>query len=171
MGCKTQAPPWGHLQHRYMPQSPTASMRTPESFQIFEITYSTGIWLPSPYQTWEDFKDTLNGFGALSWNIKEPSDHTTFLDLEIGIQDQRLTFKTNQKEHNLYLYIPPSSAHPYSCLITYSSIVSRNSGRIAILIAALNDWDLLATNIGNAYLNVSPCEKVYTTREKSLVQS
>jgi hypothetical protein len=74
-----------------------------------------GIWLPSPDQTWKDFKDTLNGFGALSWNIEEPSDHTTFLDLEIRIQDQRLTFKTYQKEHNLYLYIPPSSAHPYSC--------------------------------------------------------
>jgi len=75
-----------------------------------------GIWLPSPDQTWEVFKDTLNGFGALSWNIEEPSNHTTFLDLESRIQDQRLTFKTHQKEHNLYLYIPPSSAHPYSCL-------------------------------------------------------
>jgi hypothetical protein len=65
-----------------------------------------GIWLPSPDQTWEDFKDTLNGFSVLSWNIEEP---------EIRMQDQRLTFKTYQKEYNLYLYIPPSSAHPYSC--------------------------------------------------------
>lgn len=47
--------------------------------------------------------------------------------------------------------------------ITYSSVVSRDSVRIAFLLAALNDIDLLATDIGNAYLNASPREKVYTT--------
>ncbi len=50
---------------------------------------------------------------------------------------------------------PPSS-------ITYSSVVSRDSMRIALLLAALNDIDLLATIIGNAYLNASPREKVCT---------
>ncbi len=47
--------------------------------------------------------------------------------------------------------------------ITYSSVVSRDSIRIAFLLAALNDVNLLATDIGNAYLNASPREKVYTT--------
>jgi len=75
-----------------------------------------GIWLPSPYQAQEDFKTALNSFGKLSWNIEEPNYHTTFLDLRIKIQNQRLKFNTYQKEHNLYLYIPPSSAHSYSCL-------------------------------------------------------
>jgi len=51
---------------------------------------------------------------------------------------------------------PPSS-------ITYSSVVSRNSVRIAFLLAALNDIDILAYEIGNAYLNATPREKVYTT--------
>lgn len=37
--------------------------------------------------------------------------------------------------------------------ICYSSVVSRNSVRIAFLVAALNDLDILATDIGNAYLN------------------
>jgi len=41
---------------------------------------------------------------------------------------------------------PPSA-------ITYSSVVSRDSVRIAFLLAALNEIDLLATDIGNAYLN------------------
>jgi hypothetical protein len=51
---------------------------------------------------------------------------------------------------------PPAS-------ITYSSVVSRDSVRIAFLLAALNDVNLLSTDIGNAYLNARPRERVYTT--------
>jgi len=40
--------------------------------------------------------------------------------------------------------------------ITYSSIVSRDSIRITFLLAALNDVDITATDIGNAYLNTLP---------------
>jgi hypothetical protein len=47
--------------------------------------------------------------------------------------------------------------------ITYSSVVTRDSVRLAFLIAALNDIKILATNIGNAYLNAKPREKVYFT--------
>ncbi|MGH7954706.1 MAG: reverse transcriptase domain-containing protein [Gloeomargaritales cyanobacterium] len=50
--------------------------------------------------------------------------------------------------------------------ITYSSVVSRDSVRIAFLIAALNDLDVLAADIGNDYLNASTKEKVYTTAGK-----
>ena len=46
--------------------------------------------------------------------------------------------------------------------VTYSSVVSRESVRIAFLIAALNDLDIYAADIGNAYLN-APCrEKIWT---------
>ena len=49
---------------------------------------------------------------------------------------------------------PPSS-------ITYASVVSRESVRIAFLVAALNELDILSADVGNAYLN-APCrEKVY----------
>ena len=41
---------------------------------------------------------------------------------------------------------PPSS-------MTYASVVSRDSVRIALLLAALNECDILAGDIGNAYLN------------------
>lgn len=52
--------------------------------------------------------------------------------------------------------IPPSN-------ITYCNVVSFESMRIAfILLAALNDVELLTTGIGNACLNALPCEKVYT---------
>jgi hypothetical protein len=51
---------------------------------------------------------------------------------------------------------PPST-------LTYSSVVSRDSVRIALMLAALNDVELLAADIGNAYLNVPTRERVYTT--------
>ena len=41
---------------------------------------------------------------------------------------------------------------PFS--ITYSSVVSRNSVRIAFTLAALNDVEIRADDIGNSYLNV-----------------
>ena len=42
--------------------------------------------------------------------------------------------------------------------ITYSSVVSRDSIRIAFLIAGLNDLDVLAGDVTNAYLN-APCRE------------
>jgi len=49
---------------------------------------------------------------------------------------------------------------------TYSSIVSCESIQIAFLIAALNDLEVFATDVGNAYLN-APCgEKIWTQAGK-----
>ncbi len=45
--------------------------------------------------------------------------------------------------------------------ITYSTVVSRDSVRIGFLIAALNDLDLVAADIGNAYLQAETKEKIY----------
>ena len=41
--------------------------------------------------------------------------------------------------------------------------MSRDSIIIASLLAAFNDIDILACDIGNTYLNATPREKVYTT--------
>jgi hypothetical protein len=46
---------------------------------------------------------------------------------------------------------------------TFSTVVSRESVRIAFLIAALNDLDVLAADVGNAYINAECAEKVHTT--------
>ena len=49
---------------------------------------------------------------------------------------------------------PPAST-------TYSSFVARDSVRLGFMLAALHDVDILAADVGNAYLN-APCrEKVY----------
>jgi hypothetical protein len=45
--------------------------------------------------------------------------------------------------------------------ITYSSVVSRDSVRLAFLIAGLNDLDVLAGDVTNAYLNASCRERIW----------
>jgi len=77
-----------------------------------------GIWVhqePSTNSSWNHFKSSLNNWGNLKWKVEEPTTKTIFLDLEIHIKGSTLTTKTYQKEMNLYLYIPPFSAHPPSC--------------------------------------------------------
>jgi len=77
-----------------------------------------GIWLPNnayDSSTWNNFKTDLNNWGRLHWKIEEPTRNTVFLDLEITIQNNTIITKTYQKDMNLYLYIPPLSAHPPSC--------------------------------------------------------
>ena len=46
--------------------------------------------------------------------------------------------------------------------ITYSSVVSRDSVRIALPIASLNSLHISACDIGNAYLNATCREKLWT---------
>ena len=65
--------------------------------------------------TWNNFKERLNSWGTLRWNIEEPSNYTHFLDLNISKKGSSITTSTFQKPLNLYLYIPPLSAHPPSC--------------------------------------------------------
>ncbi len=72
----------------------------------------------------------MNSFGRLKWEFEPLSTSTTFLDLQITLVQKypnsktihfpsspqlsplTIQFKTHQKELNLYLYIPPHSAHP-----------------------------------------------------------
>ena len=54
---------------------------------------------------------------------------------------------------------------PPDCMM-YSSVVSRETVRITFLLAALNDLDVCAANIGNAYLNADCAEHIYTMAGK-----
>jgi hypothetical protein len=77
-----------------------------------------GIWLPPKDEpdNWENFKNQLDNWGNLKCKVEQPSNQTTFLDLNINIKDSTISFSTYQKPLNLYLYLPPLSAHPPSCL-------------------------------------------------------
>ncbi len=77
-----------------------------------------GIWVPSDAYntTWPDFIQVLNNWGHLEWIVEQPSNKTTFLDLNLELHNGKIETSTYQKTMNLYLYIPPLSAHPPSCL-------------------------------------------------------
>ena len=54
---------------------------------------------------------------------------------------------------------------------TYSSVVSRDSVRLVLMLAALNELPVLSTNIGNAYLNAKNREKIHVVCGKKLFGS
>lgn len=78
-----------------------------------------GIWIPSSNDPenlqFEHFKEELNDYkpGILKWEVEKLCEKVNFLDLTIEVTKERtLTFKTYQKELNLFLYLPSHSAHP-----------------------------------------------------------
>jgi hypothetical protein len=78
-----------------------------------------GIWIPSHNEggkTWEQFTQKLNNWGKLKWITQNPSTRVQFLDFDIKLDNGQISMETYQKSMNLYLYIPPSLAHPPSCL-------------------------------------------------------
>jgi hypothetical protein len=85
-----------------------------------------GIWIDDGDNTkWENFQKDLNDYGKLKWKIEERCKETNFLDMTIIITNNgKIKTKPYQKEMNLYLYIPPSSAHPAGMIkgLIYSAI-------------------------------------------------
>ena len=73
-------------------------------------------FLGDKIKTWNSFKQELNNWGKLEWIVEEPSLKTTFLDLNLQLNGPTNKTSTFQKSMNLYLYIPPLSSHPPSCL-------------------------------------------------------
>lgn len=74
-----------------------------------------GIWVDTEEKAWDQFKEQLNNFGSLKWNIEHLCTSKTFLDLHITIKEDPITTTTYQKLVKLYLYIPPLTAHLLSC--------------------------------------------------------
>ena len=77
-----------------------------------------GVWTGNKTSDWSALCDDIDDFGVLTWDIKEQELSTSvdFLDLTLTISGGKITSKTFQKKMNLYLYIPPASAHPASCI-------------------------------------------------------
>lgn len=97
-----------------------------------------GIWIDTDPDQWQNFKDDMNNFGALTWKVEELSKSVNFLDLTITIgEDRRIVTKTYEKSMNLYLYIPPASAHPPGVL---KSIVYGNLRRYWLQNSSRSDF-------------------------------
>ena len=86
--------------------SSTGSVNLDPLLGLMESSIYLEIW---------SFPQTLDQFGQLRWNLEDRTTSTNFLDLNINIIQDQIQTKTFQKELNLYLYIPPTSAHPSSC--------------------------------------------------------
>jgi len=107
-----------------------------------------GIWLPPKHNhltKWNEFKQHLNSWGSLEWTIEGPSRRTNFLDLDISIKGNVITTSTFQKAMNLYMYIPPLSAHPPSC---FKGLIAGELRRYYLQNNTENFKDILAKFIG-----------------------
>ena len=73
------------------------------------------IWKASDNNSdaiFEEFMRRLNSYGVLKWTTTGFVNKIEFMDVTVSIdKSYNLQFKTFQKEQNLYLYIPPLSAH------------------------------------------------------------
>jgi hypothetical protein len=96
-----------------------------------------GIWSGSETD-WVQFQIDMNQFGRLRWTTSELSTEAIFLDLRVKISaSQHLETVTYQKPMNLFLYIPPSSAHPPGVL---KSTIYGNLRRFWLQNTKLNDY-------------------------------
>ncbi|KAL3790505.1 hypothetical protein ACHAWO_010636 [Cyclotella atomus] len=77
-----------------------------------------GIWIGNTTNHWSAFCNDVNNFGELTWDIfdQKLSSSVDFLDLTLIIRGNKIVSRTFQKKMNLYLYIPPTSAHPAGCI-------------------------------------------------------
>jgi hypothetical protein len=77
-----------------------------------------GIWVGNDTTDWTAFCNDIDNFGVLHWDIRtqQLSTSVNFLDLTLTIEGSRIVSRTYQKEMNLYLYIPPASAHSRGCI-------------------------------------------------------
>jgi hypothetical protein len=78
------------------------------------IDDALGIWMPNPASslTFEAFQEKFNKFGNLTWCFTPLSMSVNFLDISLSIKQNKIVMEPYEKLLNLYLYIPPRSAHP-----------------------------------------------------------
>ena len=94
-------------------------------------------------EIWEKDEDLLVGYQKINCHI--------IFDIKLG---------ENFRRKARYVAGGHTTETPAS--LTYSSVVARDSVRIAFLLAALNGLDIKACDIQNAYLTADCREKIYT---------
>ena len=94
-----------------------------------------GIWIPSTTKRWQSFCSDLT-YGNLQWEVSPHSTKVDFMDLTIRICNNRIVTTLFEKELNLYLYLPPHSAHPPGVL---HGLVIGNILRINNLCSQISD--------------------------------
>lgn len=80
------------------------------------IDDALGIWIPHPDtdendRQWHNFQTDIDCFGQLRWTCSTFAESVIFLDMTISIRNHRIHTTIYEKSLNLFLYIPPLSAH------------------------------------------------------------
>jgi hypothetical protein len=94
-----------------------------------------GIWI----RTQEEFQEYItfmNTFHELEWKFSTLVTKVDFLDITINLNNNKLSTTLFETEMNLYLYIPPGSAHPPRVL---PGLIFGNIIRIYILCTDTDD--------------------------------
>ena len=98
------------------------TFRTSIPFYKRFIDDVVGIWFHDPdpikdLDNWNAFQATLP-YGSLTWNVTDRARQLDFMDLTIHLPPPTasrivpITTSLYEKPQNLYLYLPPHSAHP-----------------------------------------------------------
>ena len=92
-----------------------------------------GIWVPSNSAieddtNWKKFVRQIDDYHGLKWIFSPKCDKVDFLDITVSINDRYIHTTLYEKSLNLYLYIPPHSAHPleYSPALSSATATASN---------------------------------------------
>ncbi|KAL7516897.1 hypothetical protein ACHAWX_001867 [Stephanocyclus meneghinianus] len=105
-----------------------------------------GIWDCS-HSNWESdwvlFKNQMNSYGSLKWEFSELQTQSVFLDMTVNLNNGHIRTIMYEKDLNLHLYLPASSAHPPGAL---TSLVTGMLTRINTICSEENDRQRLSKN-------------------------
>jgi hypothetical protein len=93
------------------------------------IDDALGVWIPDRASSlsFEMLQEKFNTFGNLTWSFTPLSTSANFLDISLSIRHDKIVIEPFETLLNLYLYIPPCSAHPPENL--FSLLCGRNEFR------------------------------------------
>ena len=80
---------------------------------------------------WHLFQSEMNDYHGLQWEFSERSNSVNYMDLTITLTNGTIETNLYEKQLNLYLYIPPLSAHPPGVI---TGLVLGNCYRIFTLV-------------------------------------
>ena len=143
------APPWATIFYALHEQCLVPKWSTHLIFYKRFIDDIIGIWLPHPdadtdTALWLAFCHDLQLWHGLEWTISPRSARCNFMDLALTISPTG-NIETNlfEKSQNLYLYIPPGSAHPKAMI---KGLVFGNTLRIMRLCSHEDDTSAHLSN-------------------------
>jgi hypothetical protein len=140
--------------------------------RYWKRTHKLGILIPKSVQdALEIDKETGTEFweNSIALEMKNVMPAFKFLEDEeevpIGYQSIKchMNFDVKMDLTRKARFVAGGHTTETPASMTYSSVVSRESVRIAFTIAALNDLIILMADIGNAYLNADCREKIWMT--------